>query len=123
MSKKISELKIRISPEEKSLLIKKASEKQKSETPNISQHVRYLIKSENKIVSDNTEILLSELQNQIRRVGNNINQITRYFHSGFFSESEKEKLISLMENISENVEKGQEQINNLYEGSFTNGNH
>lgn len=49
--------------------------------------------------------LIKDLIYEINRIGNNINQIAKFFNSGFFSEGEKKKLFALMQRLNEEIEK------------------
>lgn len=49
--------------------------------------------------------LVKDLIYEINRIGNNINQIAKFFNSGYFSEGEKKKLFALMQKLNEEMEK------------------
>ena len=49
-------------------------------------------------------ILIKELINSTNAIGNNINQIAKNFNSGLFDESEKNRLIKLMQELVSNTE-------------------
>lgn len=49
--------------------------------------------------------LVKDLIYEIDRIGNNINQIAKFFNSGYFNEGEKKELFELMHRLTYEMEK------------------
>lgn len=67
-----------------------------------SEYVRKCIRNQTPATREDF-MMMKSLINEINAIGNNLNQIARNFNSGFFDESEKKQLISLMEELIKNT--------------------
>ncbi|MDE6232289.1 MAG: MobC family plasmid mobilization relaxosome protein [Lachnospiraceae bacterium] len=68
-----------------------------------AEYLRGIINNRNPVRREDY-ILIKELINSTNAIGNNINQIAKNFNSGFFDESEKTRLIKLMQELVSNTE-------------------
>lgn len=70
---------------------------------NFSQYIRFLTRNK---PNEHIEVikLFKELTNEINRIGNNINQITKYCNSGVYTQEDKKRLYAYMKCIDEKLE-------------------
>ena len=90
---------IRVTPKEAKLLAKSAKERGLSE----AAYMRLLIGAK---PNDYPEIrlLLSELINEVNRIGVNINQIVYRYHTDLYSPEDRRRLMAYLQKLSEQLD-------------------
>ncbi|MFV0362419.1 MAG: plasmid mobilization relaxosome protein MobC [Suipraeoptans sp.] len=101
MSKKRNRIELRVTDKTRNILHEQSSEKQQTNKPNYSEYVRDLIHRDNGDFSHSKNEELEVLNSQIARIGNNLNQLTRYYHSGRFSATTETKIAQCIEDNKE----------------------
>lgn len=86
---------MRLTPEENALLLKKAEEAGIS----ASSYLRRMITQKPNDYPE-IRILLKELINEVNHIGVNINQIVKNYNSGFYSDTEKNRLFAYMQKLN-----------------------
>lgn len=104
-------LHIRMDDKTWQLLSDAAAREQNTDTPNISKYVRALIGKTSHGVTDDLVSAIHALENQIIRIGNNINQIARSANMGLITEEQK---IRLMEYMDEVIKKEEQLLTEIY---------
>lgn len=98
--KKTEEFKVRLSPDEKNTLLKKAGQAHISQ----SEYVRRLIMGET-VHEYNSELVqgIKNVTNEINKIGVNINQIVHNLNMNKYTEYEKKKLFSYLQEVYDKV--------------------
>lgn len=98
--KKTEEFKMRLSLEEKNILLEKAGQAHISQ----SEFVRRLIMGES-VHEYNKEIVqgIKDVTNEVNKIGVNINQIVHNLNMGKYTEYEKKKLFSYLQELYDKV--------------------
>lgn len=102
---KTERLSIRVTPEEKEMIQKKAKEKRTTITALVLNSV------ENNITVNLDTSVYRDLVIEIRRIGNNINQILKRIHyNEYYTQSDIEMIIRYQEMIEEKLEQERKSI-------------
>lgn len=108
MEKRTEKIRVRLTPDELEYLKKCSgsfSLRFKNGKENLSAYLRELMLSESKYKSQLLEERMKGLQYEIRKVGTNINQVTRKINGNFGTASDITELKALLKSIEQKLDR------------------
>lgn len=96
---KTSRFELRLDERLRRYLFELASEAQQTQEPNCSEYIRDMLLEKHDGVNKEILCQLHELENQIKRIGNNVNQIARAVNTDYFTSADREWLFQLMQEV------------------------